>query len=866
MATKMELLGNLALVKITVPDVNVLKMAGTDRTYFASWKKLSVSLPKKNIPGSGTVQACSGYEYKWGYYPANSTKPIMDSSWTSVGRDIVRATYDPPDPAVKIIFQIRPISKSYTVKVNKKTKTSKYFNPVTVTANVPIPTQEQSVPTKPGAPTVTAENYVFKATVTNLASSIKNVRFQVVRDNSTVSVDQTISTRYGQAVLQVSYSAGHTYKCRIKVSNVYGTSDWSEYSSETTPIPTAITKFTVLKAISYNSVRIDWPAVPYADGYEVEYTTDYSYFDRTSVSSATTETNSIIITGLDPGETYYFRARAVNDNSYKSKWYPANSSASIKIGRPPAPPTTFSSFSSIKVGEKIRLYWVHNSQDSSSQTEAKVELKFYSTTLGTLTDEVTIQNPYYDDDLRRDETLYFEINTANTYVARTGGFTFDFSDGVSIEWRVKTRGIMDEYGEWSVIRKIDIYAPPTLIILASSETSGWIWDPFNFNTDDINNTIRIPTITDENIVTKYPIAISLESGPNTQTPIGYYLEIVANEDYTYEDVFGELHNVGENEVIYSTYFNDDKHSTYKMLQAFDTTLHSSISYTIRGKVTMNSGLTAEAEFVFEVEWEDQDMFPDMGIVVDEDTLTAAINPYCLTGDLMSQEIDDDEEVEPVPGEEENYLVEDVVLSVYRKNADGEFVEIASQIDNTGSVFVIDPHPTLNYVLYRVVATSLITGAQVYSDSLAIPVNQPGVVINWNEEVKTIPALDIPEDDMVLEDIGYNGSMLILPYNVNISEKHGRDVELVKYIGRKRPVSYYGTQLDESATWTTECPVTDEVTLELLRKLSNYIGDVYVRESNSRSGYWANIEVSFNDDHCAVVVPISLTLQRVEGGA
>lgn len=866
MAKKTVLISYLLPQKVSVQNIQITKMAGTDRTYFASWNKLTVSLPKNNQTGKAKVQACSGYEYRWGYYPSNSSKPIMDNSWTSVGRDIVRATYDPSDPAIKIVFEIRPLSKSYTTTVNKKKKTSKYFTPVTERVSLAVPTSEQAVPTKPSAPTVTAENFVLKAVINNLAASIKTVRFQVVRDNSTVSVDQSVSTKYGQAVLQVSYSAGHTYKCRIKVSNAYGTSDWSDYSADTTAIPTAITSFTTLKAVSYNSVRIDWPAVAYADSYEVEYTTDYSYFDRTSVSSATTETNSIIITGLDPGETYYFRARAVNDNSYKSKWYPTDSSASIKIGRPPAPPTTYSSFSSIKVGEKIRLYWVHNSQDSSSQTEAKIELKFYSTTLGTLTDEVTIQNPYYDDELRRDETLYFEINTANTYVARTGGFTFDFTDGVSIEWRVQTKGIIDTYGEWSVIRKIDIYAPPTLIIFASSETSEWIWDPFDLTNGNTNTSIRIPETTEDPIFTKYPIAISLESGPTTQTPIGYYLEIVANEDYTYEDVFGELHNVGENEVIYSTYFNDDKHSTYKMLQAFDTTLHSSVSYTIRGKVTMNSGLTAEAEFIFEVEWEDQDMFPDMGIVVDEDTLTAAINPYCLTGDLMSQEIDDDEEVEPVPGEEENYLVEDVVLSVYRKNADGEFIEIASQIDNTGSVYVIDPHPTLNYVLYRVVATSLITGAQVYSDSLAIPVDQPGVVINWDEEVKTIPALDIPEDDMVLEDLGYNGSMLILPYNVNVSEKHGRDVELVKYIGRKRPVSYYGTQLDESATWTTECPITDEATLESLRKLSNYIGDVYVRESNSRSGYWANIEVSFNDDHCAVVVPISLTLQRVEGGA
>lgn len=37
-----------------------------------------------------------------------------------------------------------------------------------------------------------------------------------------------------------------------------------------------------------------------------------------------------------------------------------------------------------------------------------------------------------------------------------------YSDGATIQWRVRTAGVTGVYGDWSVQRTIDIYAPPTL--------------------------------------------------------------------------------------------------------------------------------------------------------------------------------------------------------------------------------------------------------------------------------------------------------------------------------------------------------------------------------------------------------------------
>ena len=107
-------------------------------------------------------------------------------------------------------------------------------------------------------------------------------------------------------------------------------------------------------------------------------------------------------------------------------------------------------------------------------------------------------------------------------------------------------------------------------------------------------------------------------------------------------------------------------------------------------------------------------------------------------------------------------------------------------------------------------------------------------------------------------------MLILPYNIKVADSYNTDVSLVNYIGRKRPVSYYGTHLDETSSWSTDIPKYDDITLNLLRRLAIYTGDVYVREP-SGSGYWASIKVSFDHSYDSVIIPIKLDITRVEGG-
>ena len=198
--------------------------------------------------------------------------------------------------------------------------------------------------------------------------------------------------------------------------------------------------------------------------------------------------------------------------------------------------------------------------------------------------------------------------------------------------------------------------------------------------------------------------------------------------------------------------------------------------------------------------------------------------------------------------------------MYRREFDGKFTEIASGVKNARNMFVNDPHPSLDYARYRVVATSTVTGKVAYYDAPAYPVGGKAAIIQWGES--WIDFDQTFEDTMASP--SWAGSMLKLPYNINISDNNDPDVSLVEYIGREHPISYHGTQLGSKSTWNTDIPAYDKETIYALRRLQNWMGNVYVREP-SGGGYWAIVKVTFSIEHCEVVIPVALDITRVEGG-
>ena len=292
--------------------------------------------------------------------------------------------------------------------------------------------------------------------------------------------------------------------------------------------------------------------------------------------------------------------------------------------------------------------------------------------------------------------------------------------------------------------------------------------------------------------------------------------------------------------VYSKYF-DISANLLVELSANNLNLENNVSYTVKCSVTMDSGLTAEETSTFSVAWTDNEYEPNAELAIDEATLSAYIHPFCK--DIYGR------------------TISGITLSVYRREYDGSFVELATDLDNAANTFITDPHPSLDYARYRIVAKSTATGAISYYDMPGYPVGGKSVVIQWDDDWSEF---DPAGEESALEQQPWAGSMLMLPYNIDVSDNYKPDTELVEYIGRKHPVSYYGTQQGVSATWNISIPKNDKDTLYALRRLSVWMGDVYVREP-SGSGYWANIVVSFSQKHAELTIPVTLSITRVEGG-
>lgn len=739
---------------------------------------------------SEIVKYLDHYFVKW-YYATGDGIWFVGTESDNI--KVRQATYGAPSNAIGVKVSVKPVSKTH--KVNDEDVS--YWTGSWVSKWCSV---SANPPEIPSAPTVKIDKYKLTASIENIADPrTDQIQFEVYSGVKKVKTG-IVTVRTRRATFSCTISAGTDYRVRCRAINLNGKtkiySSWSEFSSSAGTIPSCPKYITKLKALSEASVYIDWTKVANATSYTIEYTTKKSYFDTSSeVKSMTVEAiaGHAEVTGLESGKEYFFRVQAVNDIG-KSAW---GQIKSITIGKKPAAPTTWSSTTTVITGEPLTLYWVHNSEDGSSETYADIELY-----INEIKEMYTIKNESSEDE--KDKVGFYIVNTSS------------YIEGTTIRWRVRTAGITKQYGDWSIERLVDVYAPPTLTL----------------NMTDINGG-------DITTLTSFPFNIHAVAGPETQQPIGYHLSIISNQAYETVDNIGNFKMVNVGEEVYSKYFEISEVLDIK-ISANDVNLDNDMSYTMICTVSMNSGLTATSKYDFTVSWADLMYEPDAEIGIDSDTYSAYISPYCI-----------DDTGAPIT---------DVLLSVYRREFDGSFTEIATGIDTASNEYIYDPHPALDYARYRIVATSKTTGAVSFYDPPGYPVGAKSIIIQWDDEWVNFDATT--EDE--LETPPWTGSLIKLPYNIDVTEGAKPEVSLVKYIGRAHPVSYYGTQIESTASWNVAIDKDDKETIYNLRRLSIWLGDVYVREP-SGVGYWANVSVSFGQKHLELTIPVTLDITRVEGG-
>jgi hypothetical protein len=793
---------------------------------------------------------------EWEYYTSNGvwfvgSHGTVDYETSAMHGYRFNSTYSVPNNAISVRFRVKPISKTYT----SDEQTVSYWT-AAWTGFQTYHTAELNPPKAP-TPSVKIDGYTLTCSVDNVEESATSsftpyVEFQIVKDDNEQYALGTSRLIYSSASYSCTIDPGYKYKVRARIvlGDVYG--DWSSYSSNTSSVPSAPGSITYCAAASETSVMLKWESISSAETYSIEYSTNRDYLEG---SNSTTTIDSIkttqyIITGLTSGETYFFRVRSTN-SSGSSSW---SNIASTAIGTKPIAPTTWSSTNTAIVGEPLKLYWIHNSEDGSKEKRAQLEL-----TIDNIPMTIPLTNQSTEDEVT---TTEYSFNTSSLV------------EGATIKWRVRTAGITNELGEWSVERTVRVYAKPSLTVLLLDHYG----DTFN-------------------VLRTFPFYIKAGAGPATQKPISYHVTITSDETYETVDEIGNFKMVIAGDTVYSQFFDINDVLFLEILPS-SVDLQANVSYSVTVSVAMDSGLSAETTVNFRVAWTEERLMPNAEIMIDRNRMVAHIRPYCEYTPILYYQVNyvnrkyvrsnvilpaidgisvdnafttDGDVVYAgynnnimvhfcIVQSTQNMYVPDVKLAVYRREFDGTFTEIGSGLVNESNTFVTDPHPALDYARYRVVVTSDKTGAVSYIDLPGYRVGEKAVILQWNETWGNY----IMGDDGMIQETLWAGSMLRLPYNIDVSESNEIDVTTVNYIGRSHPVSYYGTQVGSTASWSVEIPKSDKTTITSLRRLSMWMGDVYVREP-SGTGYWAQVSVSFKQTHKEMTIPVTINITRVSGG-
>ena len=793
------------------------------RTMVANWK--------------WTRENTEEFKCRWLQYVTGAWVPT--ESTVSEWEEYAQSTFTADKNATMVQLKVLPVAKTY----KKGDDEVPYWKEGTGKDDVAwAETQAYNFANNPpkklsSPPNVEVDDLTLKISYDNIDPAVVDatgVKFNIVKITGDIagSFHTSNPVPIDPVLHEVNYSfraeTGTVYKVRAQAVNAKGKeSGWTEFSAGVGTKPSAPDRIVTCRpskrADGKYSIYLVWTGVKTAEKYIIEYVTtveaDFENAPDEIKKVEVEDRTSYEIVDIAIGATYFFRVKAEKDGEISDP----SPVTSVAVGEPPAAPTTWSSANSAFVGDDMELNWMHNSIDGSKQTFAQLKLGIN----GGEEKKFTFENTTDEDSIDPEEDEF----TYGVAISYKGQLRVKMNTehpelkNSEVAWRVCTAGITEQFSnldeDWSTPRTIHIYEKPTLGLSVTDTLSGDI-------------------LTE---ITSFPFYIlgdlQMESN-DKQRVIGYHLRIVSNAFYETVDEVGRTKIVNVGDEVYAKYFDTDVTNLIVEMSANNVDLESGIDYTVYCDAEMSTGLTVNsAPYDFQVVWTDAEYAIDADISVDRTAYTALITPYCADKD--------------------GNLIENIELSVYRRTYDGSFVEIATHIPNNRTS-VTDPHPALDFARYRLIATDTQTGAVSFYDMAGHPVNATSIIIQWDEAWTTF---DVTGE----HDVGgpsWSGSLLVLPYNVNVADSRKRDVEFADYVGREHSVSYYGTKISEAPSWNVTIPKDDVETIYALRRLSLWTGDVYIREP-SGMGFWANVGVSFNINHNEVTTQVTLAITRVEGG-
>lgn len=253
-------------------------------------------------------------------------------------------------------------------------------------------------------------------------------------------------------------------------------------------------------------------------------------------------------------------------------------------------------------------------------------------------------------------------------------------------------------------------------------------------------------------------------------------------------------------------------------------LDDGAKYRIVATVQDGLGQSAEDSIDFEVHWSHQAVTPEATVVIDDENLVAKITPVAPTGALAGDTCD-----------------------IYRLSADRP--ELIVQDATFGQTYV-DPYPAIGEFGGHRVVFKTVNGDYIMDD------NQ----IAWTD-------FGEEEDDILDLDyhvIDFDGTRIVLNYNVDLSSQWDKDFTETKYLGGSVQGDWNPAVSRTGSISATAITITDQDMIRDMRRLASYAGICHVRTKDG-SSYAADIQVSEDRSHedYDKIATFSMTVTRVD---
>jgi phosphodiesterase/alkaline phosphatase D-like protein len=268
-----------------------------------------------NIPVATTATAIttSGFTANWNTV-TGATGYRLDVA-TDVGFTSILGGYNNLDVGNSTAYPVTGLNQGttyyYQVRAVSGAGTSASSNVITVS----------TLPAPPNAPTATAASAITTTGFTanwNGVAGATGYRLDVATDGAFGSIvagynDLTLTDTTSCQV--AGLNPGTTYYYRVRAVNGGGTSTNSNVITVTTlPASPNTPTATTATAITASGFTANWNSVAGATGYRLDVATDIGFgsivggYNNLDAGNAV----SYVVTGLNPGTTYYYRVRAVS--------------------------------------------------------------------------------------------------------------------------------------------------------------------------------------------------------------------------------------------------------------------------------------------------------------------------------------------------------------------------------------------------------------------------------------------------------------------------------------------------------------------------------------------------------------------------